>query len=106
MSATGKAVRAARGIPKYPGKEVLEAALGPLLGPASNKLAGTHVQRLLGYWVMYRVFGGRDAIVEQGIMSQASAYRNEKEFREAFGLPVSDLTIERVFGLELDEQQG
>lgn len=103
MSATGRAAAVGRSLPKYPGRDVLEAALGSLLGPAANRLSGTHVQRLLGYWVMWRVFGGRDALIEQGIMSQSAAYRNEKEFREAFGFTVSELALTRVFGPELDD---
>lgn len=105
MSATGKAIQAGRGVPRYPGRDVLEAALGPLLGPAAHRLAGTHVQRLLGYWVMSRVFGGRDALIEQGIVSRAGAYKSEKEFREAFGCTPDELALERVFPELADRQE-
>jgi hypothetical protein len=52
---------------------------------------------------MWRTFGGRDALVDQGIISRASAYRLEKEFRDAFGCDVSELPLTRVFGPELDD---
>lgn len=97
MSATGKAARVGRSIPDYPGRDALSGFLAPVIGPASKRVAGTHVQRLLGYWLMWRIVGGRDAIIAQGIMSQASAYRTEKEFREAFGFTVAELDPERVF---------
>lgn len=97
MSATGKAVAAGRAMPDYPGRDAWTGFLAPLIGPASKRLAGTHVQRLLGYWILWRLVGGRDQIIEQGIMSQATAYKTEKEFRQAFGFPVSELDPERVF---------
>lgn len=98
MSATGSAARMGSNMSNYPGRKALEAGLGPLLGPGANKLAGTHVQRLLGYWVMWRVFGGRDALIGQGFMSMSSAYKAEREFKRAFGIDVSELALTRVFG--------
>lgn len=97
MSATGKAARVGRGIPRYPGREVLEQTFGPILAPTANRIAGIHVQRLLGYWVMARAFGGRDALIEQGILSRSGAYKSEKEFREAFGCTPEELTLDQVF---------
>lgn len=97
MSATGKAAGVGRSIPDYPGRDAMAEFLAPLIGPASKRLAGTHVQRLLGYWLMWRLVGGRDALIEQGMISQATAYKTEKEFRQAFGFTVAELDPERVF---------
>lgn len=103
MSATGKAIRAGKNMPVYPGRDVIEAVLGPVVLPAGTKLAGAHLQRLLGYWVLVNVLGSREAIIDQKLLSRASAYRNEREFREALGIEVQDLTVERVFGGDRDD---
>jgi hypothetical protein len=84
--------------PNYPGRKHVEAVLGPVLAPVINpvakKWAGTTVQRLLGFWVIWHTYGDLSALVETGLMSRTTAYRQRAEFVRIFGVNVEDFQPE------------
>jgi hypothetical protein len=91
MSATGKAVRAGKKVPQYRGREALEASVGSLVEPLARRMAGSHIQRLLGFWVLWHAAGGSIADMEsKGALSRSGIYTQRKEFRQLFGIEVDD----------------
>lgn len=54
---------------------------------ATGVARGT-IQRLVGFWLEWHLFGGLEAMVKAGVASQSSAYRQRNEFYAVFGVPV------------------
>lgn len=70
--------------------EVLGAVAGKLPGveAASNSFARGTIQRLLGFWMMWHMFGGLDGV--DVAYTRSSAYRQKVEFYAVFKMPVED----------------
>lgn len=66
------------------------AGMIPGVSLVTGSVARSTVQRLLGFWVLWHVYGGMDAMVAAGVASQSSAYRNRTEFLEVFGVDVEN----------------
>ena len=79
-----------RKLPGYPGREAVEAALRPVLEPWATKWSAAVVMRLIGYWHVHQIVGGRAEIIDRGWMSRTSAYSAEADFRRVFGCAVED----------------
>lgn len=94
---SGKIAKMAEAVPNYPGRSAWETALQPLLEPVTKKYAGTVIERLLGYWVLVHTFGGREEVVEMGLLGKATAYKREAEFEKVFGKTVYDLPPSKIF---------
>lgn len=88
--ATSAAVRAGKAAPDYPGRELLEAILAPVVKPVAQRVAGQSVQRLLGFWVMWHSYGGFHGLLDARVISRAGVYAQRKEFAEVFGTPIED----------------
>jgi hypothetical protein len=88
MSAVTAAAAVGRVLPDYPGREVLQQLLRPVVEPLAQRYAGHHVQRLLGFWLCWHVMGGLDGLLAAGHWSRAGVYRNRREFLEVFGVEV------------------
>jgi hypothetical protein len=53
--------------------------------------AGHVVRRLLSFWMLWHAYGGdRDRLLASSVTSQSVMYVNLREFREVFGVEVSD----------------
>lgn len=52
------------------------------------------VQRLLGFWMLWHMFGGLRGGIEAGVFSQSSAYRQRDEFARVFGVDVDDFNVQ------------
>lgn len=85
---------AAQKVPDYPGREILERVLGPLVAPLTLRIAGTTVQRLLGFWVLHATYGDLFGLVDAGVFSRAGVYKWSKEFRDLFGVEVGEFLPE------------
>ena len=75
--------------------EVLGAIGGAIPGvkPVAKGIARQTVQRLIGFWFLWHLYGAGEDIqrlVRGDLMSQASAYRQKVEFYSCFGVPVED----------------
>ena len=79
----------ARKVPRYPGQGQVEDAMRPLILPFAEKWTATIVMRLLGYWQVQQLAGGRAEVVDHGWMSRRAAYAAEADFRRIFGCEVS-----------------
>lgn len=86
----GALEKMAASVPNYPGRGALEALLRPVVAPAARKYAGHRVQRLLGFWVLWHTFGGRQGLQAAGLLSRGGLYGQRQEFAEVFGVPVED----------------
>lgn len=62
----------------------------PGVSAISRGVARSSVQRLLGFWVMWHLYGGLQGILSHGVMAQSTAYRQVTEFRAVFGQEVED----------------
>jgi hypothetical protein len=66
-------------------KDLVKATMGPL--PA---IYGTNtVQRLVGFHVVWHLFGGRTPLIKAG-WNERSVDRNRTQFRQTFGVDVSE----------------
>lgn len=69
------------------------AALGGFM-PGAELLAGTvarnTVQRLVGFWAMWHLYGGLKAMVEAGVASPSGVYRQRAEFEAVFHMSVDE----------------
>jgi len=57
----------------------------------AKSFAGHQVQRMVGFWFLWHVFGGHDGLIESAVLSRASVYRQEVEFLVMFKKEVSDM---------------
>lgn len=62
----------------------------PGVTPVAQGFARSTVQRLLGFWLMWQLFGGRQGLFDAGAISHSTCYRQENEFRRVFGAEVGD----------------
>jgi hypothetical protein len=76
-------------LPDYPGRQSVEAILRPIVEPLSKQYASQTVQRLVGFWLCWHVFGGLDQLVAAG-WAERTAYRQKAEFAKVMGVPVED----------------
>ena len=64
--------------------QVLGPALHPLIRPAAEKIAGTVVVDLAGFWLTWHLEGGFEGLRRAG-MSRSAIYRRIKMFRSLTG---------------------
>ena len=81
-------------VPNYPGRKALERLVGPLVAPLAGRYAGQMIQRLLGFWVMQAVYGDVMTLVDAGVYSRSTCYKQAAEFRDAFGMDAADFLPE------------
>lgn len=63
-----------------------------------RSIATDKVQRLLGFWLIFHLYGPNcHDIVDAGLMSRASYFRQRSEFRQVFGLDVDEFAPDIVF---------
>lgn len=62
----------------------------PGVSTVSLGIASSTVQRLLGFWLMWHLYGGRQGLLAQGVMAESTLYRQIGEFRRLFGQDVSE----------------
>lgn len=62
----------------------------PGVSALSRGIARSSVQRLLGFWMMWHMYGGREGIFAKRVMLSSTYYRQESEFRAVFGQDVSE----------------
>lgn len=62
----------------------------PGVTPVAAGVARNTVQRLLGFWMLWHLYGGQDACIAKGVMSQTGSYRQRSEFHRVFGVDVQD----------------
>ena len=55
---------------------------------ATGVARGT-VQRLIGFWALWHMYGSIEALISTGTMSSSSVYRQRGEFEDVFGVDVS-----------------
>lgn len=75
--------------------EVLGAIGGAMPGvkSATKQIARQTVQRLMGFWFLWHLYGAEEDIqrlVRGQVMGQTTAYRQKVEFYAVFGVPVGD----------------
>lgn len=77
---------------KSPKWDALATLAGQIPGvtPFAQGIARNTVQRMLGFWVMWHVFGGQDGLLEAEVMAASTMYRQMSEFRAVFGVDVAD----------------
>lgn len=56
-------------------------------------------QRLLGFWVLFTLYGGMEGLVKGRIMSRASVYRGMADWRRVFHMEVGDFAPEAAAAL-------
>ena len=64
--------------------------LRPVLDPASKRVAGHVVERLLGFWLMWQFYGGMDGLIASGVLARTTVYRQRAEFHAVFHVDVAD----------------
>lgn len=77
---------------KVNGWDMLSMWAGMLPGVATfgQDVARGTVQRLLGFWLLYHLYGGIHQGIAHGVFSSSSAYRQLAEFETVFGVSVED----------------
>lgn len=60
----------------------------PGVSPVAHGIARNTVQRLLGFWLMWHIYGGRSGLLGAGVMAESTMYRQINEFRQVFGQDV------------------
>lgn len=72
--------------------EVLQTSA--LIQGAAKKFAGHQVQRMLGFWMMWHAWGGREALIESGVLSRSNVYLQRALFSAIFNVDVDDFLPE------------
>lgn len=62
----------------------------------SGAIAGSIVQRLLGFWVMWHLAGGLEPLIEAGWLSRSTVYRQRGQFHRVLGTDVDVFWPEAV----------
>jgi hypothetical protein len=65
----------------------------------SEGAPGHRIQRMVGFWVLWHMFGGQEALEASGRWSRGGIYRQRQEFRETFNCDVDNWETEAVPGL-------
>lgn len=85
----------------------------PGVQPLAKGIARQSVQRLMGFWLMWHLYGceGENLrpLVDGDVMGQSTAYRQKVEFYAVFGVPVDEFlpdlaVIVRQFGTKPAEK--
>jgi hypothetical protein len=71
-------------------RDYAETAITSAVLPFAKTYAGHKVQRLLGFWLVWHITGGRTGMLDSGCWSRASIHRQEVEFRSLYGINVED----------------
>lgn len=85
--------------------------LGELLGtlpgvqPVASGYARQVTQRLLGFAMLWHIFGGFHEIIDAGAVAQSTAYREAKEFRQVFGMTVEEFNA-KAFESDSENSQS
>lgn len=81
---------------KIDGWAVLANWSGALPGVrlVSEGIARQTIQRLLGFWLMWHMFGGLQAGIDAGAFGRSGAYRQREEFELIFGTPIDEFMPE------------
>lgn len=66
----------------------------PGVAPVAQGIARNTVQRLLGFWVLWHLYGGLEGMIASGVGSSSSVYRQVGEFRSVFGVDVDEWSPE------------
>ena len=95
-SADGKGV-ARRAWDAYVKKsnQLLGPALHPLIRPAAEKIAGSVVVDLVGFWLTWHLEGGFEGLRRAG-MSRSAIYRRIKMFRSIYGMHPDEYVLPGV----------
>ena len=71
--------------------DVLQEAAGMILSvePFAKGVARQTVQRLMGFWLMWHLYGCEgdnvQPLIDRGVMAKSTAYRQKVEFYAVFG---------------------
>ena len=76
-------------------KKHVEPALGPLVRPLAEKMAGAAVVDLAGFWLVWQLEGGFEGLQRIG-MSRAAIYRRVALFRRFYGAHPDEYRFEGV----------
>jgi len=95
-SADGKGV-ARRAWDAYVKKsnQMFGPALHPLIRPAAEKIAGSVVVDLVGFWLTWHLEGGFEGLQRAG-MSRSAIYRRIKLFRSIYGMHPDEYVLPGV----------
>lgn len=91
---TTTAAALGRALPDYPGRQLLEGVLAPVVRPVAAHLAGQSVQRLLGFFLLWHSYGGFEGLLASRVISRAGIYAQRREFAEVFGVDVDEFLPE------------
>ncbi len=64
--------------------------LKPVMEPVSKRVAGHTVERLLGFWLMWHIYGGMEALIGSGVLARTTVYRQRVEFQHVYGVDVTE----------------
>jgi hypothetical protein len=74
--------------------------LDPIVRPAAMSFARAWVGDLLGFWMLWHLYGGFEGLERYGY-HRATIYRKIKRFRQVFGVHPDEWTIE---GIDIDAE--
>lgn len=92
--------------------DVLALISGMIPGVSALSLgvARSTVQRLLGFWLMWHIYGGRSGLLGAGVMAESTMYRQVNEFRRVFGQDVdvwgADVAARLLSSEGVSDEQG
>lgn len=75
------------------------------LEPLAKEVAGATIERMVGYWVMWHLAGGFDALLAKGWLSRSAVYRSRNEFRRFMGVDVEAFWPEAVAFFEAERKR-
>lgn len=71
------------------------------LEPLAKDVAGSVIQRLLGFWVMWHLAGGNaEALLKSGWVARSGMYRMRSEFHHRMGVEVEVFWPEAIAFIE------
>lgn len=70
------------------------AGMIPGVRIVTEGVARSVVQRLLGFWVLWHLYGGLDGMVAAKVGTVPSTYRQRAEFLEVFGIDVEEFALD------------
>lgn len=75
-----------------------KALIKKIMGPLPMTYGTNTVQRLLGFYVVWHLFGGHDALMAKG-WGRTNLWRSRKDFQRVFGVEVEDMWPELAAAL-------